>query len=99
MYRWQFFALVGVLAPLLAMQPGQDDKKPPPDKKEFGKKDFPFGPGGPGMGGPGMGGPGMGQRRKIVAQFDKDGDGRLNAEERQAAREFLKKSGGGFGKG
>lgn len=51
----------------------------------------PFGPGGP-----------MGQQeRKIVKQFDKDGDGRLNAEERKAAREFLKKEGprGGFGPG
>jgi len=43
----------------------------------------PFGPGGPGMGGD----------RKVVAQFDKDGDGRLNADERKAAREELKKSG------
>src|SRR5262245_20646946 len=43
-------------------------------------------------------GPG-GQQRKLVKQFDKDGDGRLNNEERKAAREFLKKQGGpgGFG--
>ena len=41
----------------------------------------------------GPGGPGgfMGQTRKLVKQFDKDGDGRLNKEERQAAREFLQK--------
>jgi spore coat protein CotH len=45
----------------------------------------------------------MAQDRKLVKQFDKDGDNRLNLEERQAAREFLKKeresgSGGrGFG--
>src|SRR5437763_15697515 len=56
-------------------------------------------PGGPG----GFGGP-MGQQRKLVKQFDKDGDGRLNKEERQAARAFLKKerpAGGrrGFGPG
>lgn len=44
-----------------------------------------FGPGGPG--GRGFGGPMM-QETKLVAQFDKDGDKRLNAEERQAAREF-----------
>ena len=31
----------------------------------------------------------MGQERKIVAQFDKDADKRLNTEERQAARAFL----------
>jgi hypothetical protein len=50
-----------------------------------GKKDFFFG------------GPGGGTR-KIVKDFDKDGDGRLNAEERKAAREVLKKD-GGFGRG
>jgi hypothetical protein len=33
----------------------------------------------------------MGQVRQLVKQFDKDGDGRLNREERRAAREFLKK--------
>jgi hypothetical protein len=37
----------------------------------------------------GPGGPPMGGERKIVAQFDKDGDKRLNAAERKAAREFL----------
>lgn len=83
------FLFAGIVAaPLLAVQPGQDEKKQPPDKKEFGKKDFGgFGP--------------MNQRRKLVDQFDKDGDGRLNAEERAVAREFLKKnpSGKGFGKG
>src|SRR5437773_11850138 len=90
---WRAFYLLVfaafVTAPLLATQPGQDEKKEP-DKKEFGKKGFAFG------------GP-MNQRRKLVAQFDKDGDGRLNAEERKAARDFLQKeraSGkGGFGPG
>src|SRR5262245_42540216 len=43
------------------------------------------GPGGPG----GFGPPGMGQERKIVAQFDKDGDKRLSTDERKAARAFL----------
>jgi hypothetical protein len=42
-----------------------------------------FGPGGPG-------GP-MGQERKLVKQFDKDANGRLNLQERLAARESLKK--------
>lgn len=73
-------------------QPGKGD----------GKKDFEkFGPGGKG----GFGGPG-GQTRKIVKDFDKNGDGWLNAEERAAARESLKNQGGfrpmgkmGFGKG
>ena len=41
-----------------------------------------FGPGGPG-------GP-MGQERKLVKRFDKDGDHRLNREERAAARVSLK---------
>jgi spore coat protein CotH len=58
------------------------------------------GPPGGGPGGVFIAGP-MGQHRKVVKQFDKDGDGRLNKEERQAAREFLKKDRengrGGFG--
>src|SRR5947208_4062983 len=43
----------------------------------------------------------MGQVRKLVKQFDKNGDGGLNQEERKAAREFIKKGGGkgGFGMG
>lgn len=43
-------------------------------------------PGGPGRGG--FGGPGgpMGKERKLVDKFDSDGDGRLNREERDAAR-------------
>jgi hypothetical protein len=55
--------------------------------KPFAFPPMPFfrGPGGPGgFGGPG-GPPGM-QERKLVAEFDKDGDDRLNASERQAAR-------------
>jgi len=53
-------------------------------------------PGGPG----GFGPPGMGQERKIVAQFDKDGDKRLNTEERKAARAFLESQpAGGRGPG
>ena len=37
--------------------------------------------------------------RKVVKDFDKDGDGRLNTAERKAAREFLAQQGGGKGKG
>lgn len=56
----------------------------------------PFGPGGFGRGGFGPGGPGgKMQEMKLVKQFDKNGDGWLNAEERKAAREFLNKQGGG----
>src|SRR4051812_35326254 len=45
----------------------------------------------------------MGQEQKLVKQFDKDGDGRLNRDERTAACEFIKKEraagrgGRGFG--
>src|SRR5438552_2745514 len=48
----------------------------------------PAGPRGPGPGG--FGGM-MQQETKLVKQFDKDGDKRLNAAERKAAREFLQK--------
>lgn len=70
---------------------------PPPDFG--GPPPFMGGPGGPGGGGRGpggfggMGGPGgfggMQQETKLLKQFDKDGDNRLNAEERKAAREYL----------
>ncbi|MCI0378632.1 MAG: CotH kinase family protein [Gemmataceae bacterium] len=87
-----FLFLIGFMSvPYLAAQQGKNEKKEP-DKKEFDKKAFFFaGPGGP-----------FGQNSKLVKQFDKDGDKRLNNEERQAAREFLKKeraSGKGFGPG
>jgi hypothetical protein len=38
-----------------------------------------------------MGGPGMQAERKVVAQFDKDGDGRLNTAERREARTWLER--------
>lgn len=61
----------------------------------------------PAFGGPGGfgGGPGMQPERKLIPQFDRDGDKHLNATERQAAREFLKanpapgRGGRGFGPG
>jgi hypothetical protein len=48
----------------------------------------PGAPGGPGRQA-GPGGPGIQQERKVVAQFDKDGDKRLNAAERREARAWL----------
>src|SRR5687767_172499 len=87
-FSWYACLMIG-LAPLLATS------QPPPGDKKDVIKGFPFGPGGPG-------GIGPGQTRKLVAQFDKDGDGRLDAGERQAARDFLKKENKGgfaFGKG
>jgi len=54
-------------------------------------------PGGMGKGGMGGFGPPGGEPKKIVKEFDKNGDGWLNAEERARARESVKNSGGGFG--
>src|SRR5262249_27427487 len=48
----------------------------------------PFGAPGFGRGGPG--GPGMMRPIELVPRFDKDADGRLNSDERKAAREFIK---------
>ena len=59
------------------------------------------GPGGPGPGGvqggpPPFGGRGpMGQELKVVKQFDKDKDGRLNNDERKVARAWLVENGPG----
>ena len=70
---------------------------------KFPEPQFFGGPGGPGGFGPGGPGGPMGQERKIVKQFDMDGDGRLNQEERKSARESLKsdrgqgRGGRGFG--
>lgn len=75
---------------MLTAQPGPDNPGGP----------FPFGPGGRGgrgpRGGPGLGfgGPGPGgvqEEVKLVAKFDQNGDKRLNAQERKAAREYLAK--------
>ncbi|MBI5757412.1 MAG: CotH kinase family protein [Planctomycetales bacterium] len=59
-----------------------------------------FGPGGPGGFGPGgPGGPMGGGERKLVKEFDKDGDGMLNNAERQVARKSLQNPGGGGRRG
>jgi len=91
-------AAVGLTLAALAQSPGastQSDSGSPP------VGDFPPGDGPPGFGGPppfgpgGPGGPGgmMQQEIKLVKKFDKDGDKRLNAEERKAAREYLSQQG------
>src|SRR5829696_9112049 len=84
----RMLALAGLSAGILALALAPDGLGQPGPK---GDKDF-FNKG--------FGPPGGGQR-KILKQYDKDGDGRLNAEERKAAREALKNQGGpgGFGKG
>src|SRR5687767_10153128 len=78
--------------------PRRDGQRPPertaPPPEGRPNPDGPprFGPGGPGPGG-GMGQGGMGAQPdlELVKQFDKDGNKRLNAAERKAAREFLTK--------
>ena len=77
----------------LPLQGGGAPDGPPP----FGLGGPPFGRGGPGRG------PMMQEKQKLVTKFDKDGDKKLNAEERKAARDFLKeeaangRGGRGFG--
>lgn len=75
---------------------GAEFKFPEPNFGGFGP------PGGFGGGPGGPGGPPGGQERKLVKQFDKDGDGLLNRVERDAARKSIKEgrtSGGGGGPG
>ena len=73
----------GVAVCLLAVAAGGGFAQPPGGKGDKG---------GPGSFGP----PGFGGERKIVKDFDKNGDGWLNKEERAVARESLKNGGGGF---
>ncbi|MEO7190884.1 MAG: CotH kinase family protein [Vicinamibacterales bacterium] len=54
---------------------------------------------GPGGGRQGGFGGGVQEDLKLVAQFDKDGDKRLNSQERHAAMQFLQTQGGGGGRG
>jgi hypothetical protein len=79
----KLLALAGLSVGLFVLVAASDGLGQP-DGPGFGKKGF--GPGGPG-----------GETRKILKDFDKDGDGRLNAEERATAREAIKKQGNGFG--
>src|SRR5262245_5108036 len=90
-------ALLAVLIGVALVATSPDATGQPDPKKEKEKEPEKKGPFGKGFG---FGGP-MGQTRKLVAKFDKDGDGRLNTEERKAAREFIKsdRGKGGFGKG
>ncbi len=70
--------------------------QPPGGGFPGGQPGGPGGPGGGGFGPPGMGG----QERQLVKDFDKNGDGWLNAEERKPARDEAKKGQrGGFGGG
>jgi spore coat protein CotH len=69
-------------APAQAQAPAQQEQRGPQGPP-------PFGPGGFG----GRGGPA--EERKVVGQFDKDKNGRLDVAERAAAREWLATQGGG----
>lgn len=73
----RFLTIACLLSLNVAFSAAQENPRP----------DRPGRPGGPG--GPGMGG--VREETKLVKQFDKDGDQRLNLEERNAAREFLQK--------
>ena len=81
-----FFGMMLTLPLVAAQPPGGGPGGQPPGGG--------FGGGGRG----GFGGPGgmMGQQnRKVVQDFDKNGDGWLNAEERKVAREIALKNSGG----
>ena len=88
-------ALTGVMLALTAMLPlmetGVAAQNPPAGGAPApGRMGFPGGPGGRGFGG-------VQADRPLVADFDKDGDKRLNAEERRAARAFIESQGGARG--
>lgn len=70
----------------LAQQPAPGNPSPREGRPNFDGPP-PFGLGDRGPGGPG----GMQEEIKLVKQFDKNGDKRLDADERKAAREFLVK--------
>src|ERR1041385_4865879 len=85
----------------LAAQAQNADPPPP-------SPDGPRGPGGPGGGfgggGPGGGGfmgggPPGGAHIELLKKFDKDGDKKLNKDERKEAREYLAKEGNGRRRG
>ncbi len=85
-----YFLLSIVLdRPARAQGTSQTVQEPPP----FRPGQFPGGPGrGPGFGG-------FGEDRKLVAKFDKNGDDRLDAGERKAARASLAAEGAGGPRG
>lgn len=101
-WNWALALLCG----LAFSASGQSTNSPAPgasDAPPFaGSPDFdgphPFGPGGFGPGGPAGPGGRMQPGAQLVKQFDRDGDQRLNAAERKAAREFLTQQGSRMGR-
>lgn len=81
---WAALALAATCS--LSAQTPRDERRPADGSNSNRRPPGEFG-GPPGMGGP----PGPTEDRKIVSQFDKNGDARLDAAERKAAREFLAK--------
>ncbi len=79
-------SIVVAQAPPDPQQSGQDGNPPPADL-DFGPPDG----GPPGRGPGGMGGPNA-PERKILKDYDKDKNGRLEGAERDAARVFLKEN-------
>ena len=78
-----------VAAKLIAQPPefGPDGPPLPPEGRDPVDPEFrPRGPGGRGFGGPGGPGGPFQEERKLVAKFDLDKNGWLNAEERATAR-------------
>ncbi len=89
---------IAILGLLLTFSSSETLGQPDPKKENPFGKEGPFGKDGP-FGKGGFGGPGGGTR-EIIKDYDKDGDGKLNTDERKVAREAMKKGGGGgFGKG
>ena len=98
MRAWKTFAFLAAVAALsLSTAPAQQDRKD--DKKQDDRKQPDRK--GPPRGFGGFGGPPMGEVRKVLAKFDVDKNGRLDATERKAARKALEgeRGKGGFGKG
>src|SRR5688572_32592114 len=95
-------AIVSLTATAVVGLAAQETAPPAPPEPPRREGPPQFGPGGPPMG---RGGPGgmMRQERKLVKEFDLDGNGWLNREERQAARELVRREAasrparGGFG--
>jgi len=84
---YSILAVVGAFA--LASSAFCQNADAPPNAGPPQQDAKPIGPGAPrGPGKPGGWG-GVREERKLVARFDRDGDQRLNAAERKAAREFL----------